>query len=130
MGEKEELKISENREADDYESKAHSIKKTVSPSIHNKLTNISPFSKEVLNHIGKGLVVIGGFAAVYFFGRLQEEKHSSKIIALKNDRINELINLCEEKDSFYKEMISDGLRHGSSKAARQMAYKKYFDKHS
>ena len=37
-----------------------------------------------------------------------------------------LVDLCNEKDSFFKEMISDGLRHGSPKAAKHMADRRDF----
>lgn len=40
------------------------------------------------------------------------------------ERNNQLINLCEEKDSFFLELMSDALRHGSSVAAKHMADRK------
>lgn len=42
----------------------------------------------------------------------------------KNKRIRQLENLCEEKDSFFKELMSDGMRHGSSLAAKHMRDRK------
>ncbi len=39
----------------------------------------------------------------------------------KQERIDELEDLCEEKDEYFTEMISDGLRHGSSLAAKHMS---------
>lgn len=39
-------------------------------------------------------------------------------------RIVELEDLCEEKDGFFKEMISDGLRHGVPLAAKHMSDRK------
>lgn len=44
----------------------------------------------------------------------------------RDKRIKQLENLCREKDSFFTEMISDGLRHGSSLAAKHMSDKKKF----
>ena len=41
-------------------------------------------------------------------------------------RIRQLERLCEEKDSFFKESIADGLRHGSSLAAKHMSDRKKF----
>lgn len=38
----------------------------------------------------------------------------------KGERIRELEELSEQKDAFFKEMISDGLRHGSSLAGKHM----------
>ena len=37
-----------------------------------------------------------------------------------------LKKLCEEKDSYFMEMISDGMRHGSSLAAKHMADRKKY----
>ena len=45
--------------------------------------------------------------------------------ALKK-RNRELVNLCNEKDSFFSQMISDGLRHGSSLAGKHMSDKKKY----
>lgn len=42
------------------------------------------------------------------------------------DRIKQLEDLCEEKDSFFMELMSDGLRHGSSLAAKHMSDRKKF----
>ena len=40
---------------------------------------------------------------------------------IDNLRIRQLEKLCEEKDHYFTEMISDGLRHGSSLAGKHMA---------
>jgi len=62
-------------------------------------------------------------------------KSSSKDIELaylrkanktKDRRIRQLENLCREKDSFFNEMISDGLRHGSPLAAKHMSDRKKY----
>ncbi len=45
--------------------------------------------------------------------------------ALKK-RNKDLVSLCNEKDSFFKEMISDGLRHKSPLAAKHMADRKSY----
>lgn len=45
--------------------------------------------------------------------------------ALKK-RNMDLVNLCEEKDSFFKELMSDGLRNGSKLAAKHMADRKSY----
>lgn len=37
------------------------------------------------------------------------------------ERITELEDLCEEKDSYFSELMSDGLRRGSSLAAKHMS---------
>ena len=43
---------------------------------------------------------------------------------LDKARIKELTQLCDTKDSLFKEVISDGLRHGSSLASRHMRERK------
>ena len=45
--------------------------------------------------------------------------------ALKK-RNKDLVSLCNEKDFFFKEMISDGLRHKSPLAAKHMADRKSY----
>lgn len=55
-------------------------------------------------------------------------KKEQKVIAnllkenakLKKENM-QLINLCNEKDSYFLEVIADGLRHGSSLSAKHMA---------
>lgn len=37
-----------------------------------------------------------------------------------------LRNLCEEKDSYFMELMSDGLRHGSKLSAHHMADRKKY----
>lgn len=49
----------------------------------------------------------------------QENKQNRK-------RIKQLENLCKEKDSFFKELMSDGLRHGSPLAAKHMSDRKKY----
>ena len=49
---------------------------------------------------------------------LESELRTSK------KRIRQLDRLCEEKDSYFMESISDGLRHGSSLAAKHMSDRK------
>ena len=44
----------------------------------------------------------------------------------KDKRIQQLKDLCEEKDEYFLGAISDGLRHGSSEAARHMADRKKY----
>ena len=42
------------------------------------------------------------------------------------ERNRQLKKLCEEKDSFFLELMSDALRHGSSVAAKHMADRKKY----
>lgn len=63
---------------------------------------------------------------------LFESKGKKKIAQLEEEnqmnkkRIKELESLCEEKDSFFMELMSDGLRHQSSLAAKHMADRKKY----
>ena len=43
-----------------------------------------------------------------------------RFIALQGARIDELLDLCDEKDAWFKELMSDALRHGSSFAGKCM----------
>ena len=49
-----------------------------------------------------------------------------KELAYLKSENRRLKKLCEEKDSFFTEMISDGLRHGSPLAAKHMADRKKY----
>lgn len=68
-----------------------------------------------------------------FSNMFGKKDNSSEIISSlkaenkkKDARIKQLEALCEEKDSYFSELMSDGLRHGSSLAGKHMAdYKKY-----
>ena len=59
-----------------------------------------------------------------FGGRDKRDKIK---IGMLERRVKELEDLCEEKDSFFSAMISDGLRHGSSIAGKHMADKKKYN---
>ena len=54
------------------------------------------------------------------FNQLERENRALK------DCNRQLKNLCEEKDSFFLELMSDALRHGSSVAAKHMADRKKY----
>ena len=62
------------------------------------------------------------------FGKKEQKvnKALKMDVALKEKRIRQLEKLCAEKDQFFLGAISDGLRHGSSEAARHMADRKKF----
>lgn len=48
-----------------------------------------------------------------------------KVVQSKDSQIKQLKNLVGEKDKHFDQVISDGLRHGSSLAGKHMAEKKY-----
>lgn len=68
------------------------------------------------------------------FGRESSESSSDKkkiarlekTLAKKNKRIKDLERRSDNKDDFFKAMISDGLRHGSSLAGKHMADRKKY----
>ena len=62
------------------------------------------------------------------FGKKEKQiiSHLQKEVARKDNRIKQLEDLCAEKDEYFLSAISDGMRHGSSDAARQMAYRKQY----
>lgn len=60
------------------------------------------------------------------FGKSKEIKRLQQENLQQRKRIKQLENLCEEKDSFFKEMISDGMRHGSSLAGKHMSDRKKY----
>ena len=62
------------------------------------------------------------------FGRKEKQQIQilQKQLLAANKRNRQLESLCAEKDSFFKEMIADGLRHKSPLAAKHMADRKKF----
>lgn len=60
------------------------------------------------------------------FSLMRENKHLRAETKALRKRNRELVDLCREKDQFFDEMISDGLRHGSPLAAHHMAEKKVY----
>lgn len=54
-----------------------------------------------------------------FFSLKKENEYLKK----ENRRLHKL---CDEKDSFFKELMSDGLRNGSKLAAQHMADRKKY----
>lgn len=69
------------------------------------------------------------------FKRKNNLNSKSMMVKLLRDNVSllnenrRLRNLCNEKDSFFAELASDGLRHGSKLAAKHMADRKYYLRH-
>lgn len=55
--------------------------------------------------------------------RMGELKRENQSLREENKRLR---NLCNEKDSFFLELIADGLRHGSALAAKHMSDRKKY----
>lgn len=64
--------------------------------------------------------------ALFGFGSIKKIKALEEENAALKKRNRELVDLCDEKDSYFSEMISDGLRHGSKLASKAMNDKKDF----
>lgn len=62
-----------------------------------------------------------GFGLKKKIEQLEEENRE------KDKRIDELEDLCDEKDDYFKELMSDALRHGSSLAGKHMSDKKKYN---
>lgn len=62
------------------------------------------------------------------FGSREKQviSHMKREIERKDQRIKQLESLCDAKDEYFLGAISDGLRHGSSDAARHMADRKKY----
>lgn len=60
------------------------------------------------------------------------KKSKAKLLRLSQEnkmlkrRVKNIPGLCAEKDSFFMELMSDGLRHGSPLAAKHMSDRKKF----
>ena len=61
-----------------------------------------------------------GFGSKEKISRLEEE------IELQQYRIQQLEDLCDEKDEYFKELMADGLRHGSPLAGKHMSDRKKY----
>lgn len=59
-------------------------------------------------------------------GLFGKRKKLEEEIRIQNRRIDQLKNLCEEKDSVFKELMSDALRNGSSLGGKHMADRKKY----
>lgn len=67
------------------------------------------------------------------FGFFKKNKKENESLKRENrflkKRVRELEDLCETKDSYFKELISDGLRHSSKLAAKHMRDRKDYLNH-
>lgn len=120
--------------------------KTIPTAVKEGATKAVQFVKEHKKEIAAGTVFIIGAVAY-----VASNKHEKDQLRVENDqlteenaqlsddlevergisdclasRVVELENICEEKDDYFLEAISDGLRHGSSLAGKHMADRRQF----
>lgn len=69
------------------------------------------------------VVVIGSATVISVALGVKNKDFLKEINFLKKENMR-LTDLCLEKDEYFKELMADGLRHGSSLAARHMADRK------
>ncbi|MBE5779272.1 MAG: hypothetical protein E7331_08065 [Clostridiales bacterium] len=60
------------------------------------------------------------------FGKSKREQELEMENFRLRRRVKDLVERSDDKDSFFCEMISDGLRHGSSLAAKHMSDRKKY----
>ena len=110
-------------------------------TIKERVTKAAQFVKEHKKEIAAGAVAVIG-AVAYVAGNTREKEQlreentqlTEENAQLSDDlemergvsdclasRVVELEDLCEEKDDYFREAISDGLRHGSPLAGKHMA---------
>ena len=120
--------------------------KAIPAAVKERAVKAFQFAKEHKKEIAAGAAVVVG-AAVYVAGnardndqlREENERLLEDNAQLADDleiergvsgclasRVVELEDLCDEKDAYFQEMISDGLRHGSSLAGKRMADRKQY----
>ena len=97
------------------------------------------FAKEHKKEIAAGTVAVIGAVAYVADNSHEKDQLLEKNARLSDDlvierevsdrlasRVVELENLCDEKDDYFRETISDGLRHGSSLAGKHMADRRQY----
>ncbi len=115
---------------------------SIKSSIHEKLNNIIAYCQEnpvqVIERFG--ILILSGISAYSIANskdkKIEQLNESVKELAMENRKIQELNNIAlrrigylgelnKQKDSIMDLTMSDGLRHGSSVAGQQMAYKRW-----
>lgn len=79
-------------------------------------------NKDVIKEGAKWCVYLGVTFTIGYLVYNNQER--SKIIEKQSKTIQELKNICKKQDALHCKSISDGLRHGSSYAGKQMNYRK------
>lgn len=116
----------------------------IKSNIQGKLNNIIAYCRENPVQVieGFGILILSGFSAYSIANsnskdkKIEQLNKSVKELAIENRKIQELNNIAlrrinylgelnKQKDSIMDLTMSDGLRHGSSVAGQQMAYKRW-----
>ena len=63
---------------------------------------------------------------LFGFGSNKQIKYLKTENKAQKARIKQLEKLCDEKDSFFKELMSDAMRHGSSLGSKHMSDRKKY----
>ena len=92
------------------------------------------FVKDHRKEIAAGAITVAGFVACLAESARENNRLRAEMTQLSDDfeiecgvsdrlasRVAELERLHDEKDDYFREVISDGLRHGSSLAGKHMA---------
>ena len=86
------------------------------------LSSLALHLETVFNIIELRESFFGGGIMGFFSGKKDRQiKNLLQENAALKKRNRELVNLRNEKDSFFSQMISDGLRHGSSLTSKHMS---------
>lgn len=100
----------------------------------NKLETLKCSTKEFWNNHKDRIIFWGKCCAVAAVSLLiiddinqrSINKNLSNKIHIQNKRIENLKNICTEKDNFFKKFISAGTRRGDSECARQLRYRRQY----
>ena len=117
---------------------------SIKSNIQGKVNNIIAYCRENPVQVieGFGILILSGISAYSIANSNSKDKNidqlneSVKELAMENRKIQELNNIAlrridyldelnKQKDSIMDLTMSDGLRHGSSVAGQQMAYKRW-----
>lgn len=114
------------------ENKLNKQEETVPEDVHEVMTASTEVDVKSKSKTKRGMaffkrhgleIVLGaGCLALCVVNAYQGDALSEKdkLLALKDGRIRNLVELCEEKDDWFKALASDALKHGSSFGAKCM----------
>ena len=117
---------------------------SIKSNIQGKVNNIIEYCRENPVQVveGFGILILSGISAYSIANsnskdeKIEQLNESVKELTMENRKIHEINNIAlrridylaelnRQKDSIMDLTMSDGLRHGSSIAVQQMAYKRW-----